>query len=164
MTAEQYKIITAPLSVRPRLCSMIICANRYITYACYLLFPFLVFCEFVYDRNLCIRTLVTAGVSFAVVSLFRRIVNSPRPYEILDIKPLMIKRTKGKSFPSRHCFSIFVIAVCWLRFVPIVGILLLILGVLLALLRVVLGVHFPRDVVAGALIGILSGIIGMYIV
>ena len=43
------------------------------------------------------------------------------------------------------------------------GILFLILGVLLAVIRVIGGVHFPRDVAAGAAIGILVGILGFYI-
>ena len=43
------------------------------------------------------------------------------------------------------------------------GILFLILGVLLAVIRVIGGVHFPRDVAAGASIGILVGILGFYI-
>ena len=34
-------------------------------------------------------------------------------------------------------------------------------GAVLAALRVLLGVHFIRDVVAGALIGVISGVIGL---
>ena len=36
-------------------------------------------------------------------------------------------------------------------------------GVLLAFIRVVSGVHFPRDVVVGALLGMLAGFVGLWI-
>ena len=41
------------------------------------------------------------------------------------------------------------------------GIGLLLLGAVLGVMRVLLGVHFIRDVVAGALIGVISGAIGL---
>ncbi|WP_366517927.1 hypothetical protein [uncultured Senegalimassilia sp.] len=34
---------------------------------------------------------------------------------------------------------------------------------LLAVIRVVSGVHFPRDVVVGALLGVLAGFVGLWI-
>jgi membrane-associated phospholipid phosphatase len=44
------------------------------------------------------------------------------------------------------------------------GILIGIAGILLAWSRVAGGVHFPRDVIAGALIGVFSGVIGYYVI
>ena len=41
------------------------------------------------------------------------------------------------------------------------GIGLFALGAALGLIRVILGVHFIRDVVAGALIGVISGAVGL---
>ena len=43
-------------------------------------------------------------------------------------------------------------------------ILIGIAGILLAWSRVAGGVHFPRDVIAGALIGVFSGVIGYYVI
>ena len=53
--------------------------------------------------------LAIPGISFVAVSIFRKCYNAKRPYEIYDFKPLIPKDTIGKSFPSRHVFSIFVI-------------------------------------------------------
>ncbi|WP_200789018.1 phosphatase PAP2 family protein [Atopostipes suicloacalis] len=103
------------------------------------------------------------GISFVFVSIFRHYVNAPRPYEVADIEPIIEKETTGNSFPSRHVFSIFVIATTLYFISKPLGILLMIAGVLLAILRVVGGVHFPRDVIAGAIIGIVSGVLGFYL-
>jgi membrane-associated phospholipid phosphatase len=43
------------------------------------------------------------------------------------------------------------------------GIILLALGVLLCIARVLLGIHFVRDVIAGALIGVCSAALGILI-
>ena len=73
------------------------------------------------------------------------------------------KDTAGKSFPSRHVFSVFIIAATIFYVHPSAGILLGLLGVVLAVLRVIGGVHEPRDVIAGALAGILCGVLGYYV-
>ena len=60
-------------------------------------------------------------------------------------------------------FSVFVIAFAfYYTFVP-AGIVLSVLGVLLAVVRVVGGVHFPRDVLCGAAIGMLCGAVGFFL-
>ena len=96
-------------------------------------------------------------MSFLLVSVFRNLYNAKRPYELLEIQPLIHKDKKGKSFPSRHVFSVFVIAMTFLWLCPPAGVVFLVVGVLLALCRVIGGVHFPRDVIAGALAGIAAG-------
>lgn len=159
MTAEGYARLTRPLRARPRLLRLVVGLNRGLTYAGYALYPLLlVLVGFADASSLCWFVLVP-GVSFALLSLVRARINAPRPYEVLDIEPLIHKDTRGKSFPSRHVFSIFVIAMAWLAFVPPVGAVLLVLSVLMAVLRVVGGVHWPRDVVAGALCGMAAGAI-----
>ena len=44
------------------------------------------------------------------------------------------------------------------------GPVILMLGVALAAIRVIAGVHFPRDVIAGALAGILLGYVGFWLI
>lgn len=110
-----------------------------------------------------VRLVLTCGVSFAALSLARRALNFPRPYEVYGLPPLLHKETQGKSFPSRHVFSICVIGTSMLYILPPLGVALLILGALLAAARVVSGVHFVRDVAAGAALGVLSAVVGFSI-
>ncbi len=108
--------------------------------------------------------LLVPVISFILVTLFRRIVHAKRPYEVWDTPPLIDKETAGRSFPSRHVFSAFIIAMAalWL-WIP-GGIILLIAGAVLAYLRVAARVHFVRDVIAGAAIGVGLGLLGFWII
>lgn len=106
------------------------------------------------------KVLLIPGISFVLLSPVRKYMNASRPYEVFDIVPIINKDTKGSSFPSRHVFSAFVIAMTLYYISMPIGILLMFLGTILAIVRVVGGVHFPRDVIVGAIIGVLCGIIG----
>ena len=111
-----------------------------------------------------IRLLVTTGVPFIVVSVLRRLLNAPRPYELYsDIYETPPRSGRGASFPSRHVFSAFAIGTEIVFIYPAVGCAVLFLGVLIAVSRVLLGKHFPRDVIAGALVGVATSLIGMII-
>lgn len=105
---------------------------------------------------------VTA-VGFAAVSFFRRRFNAPRPYECCSIAPLIARDGAGKSFPSRHAFSAFAIAASWFAGSAPVAVVLLVAAVVLAVCRVLGGVHFPRDVVVGALIGSATGALAAFL-
>lgn len=108
-----------------------------------------------------IELLIITGVPFAALSVMRRLINAPRPYELLEFYEKKPKGKSGCSFPSRHVFSVFVIASVIVPTNIALGITLFILGAVLGAMRVLLGVHFIRDVVAGALIGAVSGAIGL---
>ena len=92
-------------------------------------------------------------VFFVLITIVRKKINAKRPYELYGFKPVIKKDTKGLSFPSRHVFSIFVIGGSIWVINKILGTIILIMGVLLAIIRVICGVHFPKDVIAGAVIG-----------
>ena len=80
-------------------------------------------------------------------------------YQTWAIQPLIKKDSLGKSFPSRHVFSATVIAMLALTLNPWLGGAMLFLAGALALLRVLGGVHYPSDVLAGYAIGILVGLL-----
>ena len=97
------------------------------------------------------------AAGFGLLSLVRRRLNRPRPYELYDLNPLIERDGSGESFPSRHAFSAFTIAAAWFSTAPLVATFLLVAACLVGVCRVLGGVHFPRDVVAGALAGVVTG-------
>ena len=60
------------------------------------------------------KLILTPLTSFIEVSFFRKCIDAKRPYVKYNITPLVKKDKKGESMPSRHVFSITIIAMCWL--------------------------------------------------
>lgn len=163
MNAEQYAALSRPFRDNPAALRTLVLVNDGLKWLCYLLYPMLLIVVTLYDPSLLLKEILVPAVLFIGLSVFRRFYNAPRPYEALAIDPLIHKDTQGKSFPSRHIFSVFMIAMCWLAYCPLVGIALLAGGVVMAVVRVIGGVHYPRDVIAGALVAVLGGILGLWI-
>ena len=116
------------------------------------------------DLYFAVKLMAVCGIPFVVVSAVRRLINAPRPYELFDdIYERPPKNKKGCSFPSRHVFSAFSIGTGLCFLYPIVGAVTILLGAVIAAARVLLGKHFLRDVIAGALIGAVTSVIGMII-
>lgn len=111
-----------------------------------------------------IRFLAVCAISFAGATALRSALNRPRPYELYPIDALIKKDTKGKSFPSRHLFSASVISCALLWISAPAGIACFAATAILAAIRVVGGVHFPKDVIAGIALGIACGTIGFWII
>lgn len=96
---------------------------------------------------------------FVILSLLRKKINAPRPYEKWDIKPLLDRDSPGQSMPSRHVFSATIISMACLHTSLTMGMICLILSAFLGLVRVLGGVHFPEDVVVGYICGLVWGVL-----
>ena len=106
-------------------------------------------------------TVFPAGCLLAS-SLLRKKINRKRPYEQLAIRPLLDKKG-GKSFPSNHTASAFVLAATTFRLSVILGCVMLLLAIITGLSRIAAGLHWPEDVLCGGLLGITFGILGLLI-
>lgn len=165
MQQDQYNRMADALRSHPKALGWILGANRLITGLTMAAYPaLLLYLLFTAKYEMLYHTVLVPGVAFVVVSLFRRVYNAPRPYEKMDIRPLIPKDTHGRSFPSRHVFSIFIIGMCFTQVSPILAGLIFLAGIFLAIVRVIGGVHFIGDVIAGALLGIFIGILGFYFI
>ena len=116
------------------------------------------------DLYLAVRLAFVCGAPYVLVSLVRRLVDAPRPYEVYnDIYTVPPKKREGESFPSRHTFSVFSIGTALLFVYPALAALVLVMGAFLSASRVLLGKHFVRDVLVGALLGIMTSLLGMLV-
>ncbi len=160
ITVQQYQCITGPLRRHPALLRGMMLVNRLMTVSIYAAYPLLLVCLLLRRDPRFWHVLLVPGISFILLSLLRDHINAPRPYEKLNITPLIHKDTKGHSFPSRHVFSAAVISTAFLYCGCMLGAIFLVFSLLLAFIRVLGGVHFPRDVLAGLLMGLGSGVVG----
>lgn len=163
MTAQTYEKWSAPFRKHFRAQRILKIGNQILTAVTYGSYLTLLAVAAVQQNPWFWRVLLIPAAAFCGVTVFRKVCNAKRPYEVLDIIPLLGRHKVGQSFPSRHAFSIFMIAMAVGSMWSMGGILFLILGVLLAVVRVLGGVHFPRDVIAGAVTGILVGILGFWL-
>lgn len=146
------RAITLLLKITCTVCVILICA----TYALGMLIALLA-----KEYKLLLGITVPAAVGLLAVTLTRIFINAPRPYELHDFYEVKPRRKKGRSFPSRHAYSAFVITVLLSNlFHPAVVVALAVVSLALCATRVLLGIHFIRDIVAGMLIGILGGVLG----
>lgn len=77
----------------------------------------------------------------------------PRPYEVHQDIWLSGTPLDKFSFPSGHTLHAVIFTLAALEYYPELSIILITFTIMIGLSRVVLGLHYPSDVIAGALIG-----------
>jgi membrane-associated phospholipid phosphatase len=95
-------------------------------------------------------------VAIALNYLLKLIVRRPRP--VLEGLPPLGGAPSSLSFPSAHATSAFAVATAMTRVEPL-GALAFVLAFALALGRPYLGMHYPSDVLVGAVLGVGLGLI-----
>lgn len=100
-----------------------------------------------------IVALAVWGADLAALGI-KAAVERPRPYlSIPDPEPLILG-VVGDSFPSGHAATSFAGAATLVRFLPRSWAVLFVLATAIAFSRVYVGVHYPTDVVGGAILGL----------
>ncbi len=148
MTKEQYEKLSRPFRTQmPR--KRLLAVNKRLTYLGYAAYPAMLIHLFFTATDKLPAAVIVPGSGFVLLTLIRKLINKPRPYEVLDIVPIIKKDTRGNSMPSRHVFSMTEIAMTAFLISPVIGGILMIFSLCLACIRVIGGVHYPADVVAG---------------
>ena len=158
---EWYDHIAGKIENKPFLLSLLRTFNRFMTVVMPMIYLTLLAITYLQQglgKQVLIYVFVPAS-GFVILSLLRKKINAPRPYEEWTIKPLLDRDSPGQSMPSRHVFSATIISMACLHTSLTIGMTCLILSAFLGLVRVLGGVHFPKDVVVGYICALVWGVI-----
>ena len=108
------------------------------------------------------RMVVQAAASailarLVIVELIRWLWPRTRPFVENNVNLLFNYNPSAASFPSGHAAFYFAIAAVIYFYNKKIGILFFLAAFLISLARIFVGVHWPSDIIAGALVGIFSG-------
>ena len=158
---EWYNHIAGKIENKPIFLRLLRAFNRFITVVMPMIYLTLLATTYFQQglgKQIWIYVFVPAS-GFVILSLLRKKVNAPRPYEVWEIVPLLNRDSPGQSMPSRHVFSATIISMACLHASLSVGVILLVLSAFLGLARVSGGVHYLKDVVVGYIFGLVWGVI-----
>ncbi|RZU38651.1 undecaprenyl-diphosphatase [Fluviicoccus keumensis] len=109
------------------------------------------------------QTLLTAGVGVLIYKLLKQRTLRPRPYQVHQAVVLGERPLDHFSFPSGHTLHAVLFTVMLGANFPALLPVLLVFTPLVALSRMVLGLHYPTDVLAGAFLGGGLGVMGLWL-
>mgnify|MGYP001677921858 CR=1 FL=1 len=158
---EWYDHIAGNIENKPFLLSLLRTFNRFMTVVMPMIYLTLLATTYLqqeFGKQILMYVFIPAS-GFVILSLLRKKINAPRPYEVWEIVPLLDRDSPGQSMPSRHVFSATIISIACLHASLSVGLILLVLSALLGLVRVLGGVHYPKDVLVGYICALVWGLI-----
>lgn len=111
---------------------------------------------------LAVKAVIAIGITVALCDVaayrgIKTVIQRPRPPDAHISVVLRTNHYSGPSFPSNHATNMFGAATILSFLIPGSGMIFFPIAALVAYSRVYVGVHYPFDVLAGALLGIFIG-------
>ena len=129
-----------------------------------ILFVFILFWKRSYSKKAIFISLGSAVVArFIFVGIFRYFLYSPRPFLILDKVNQLMNHEFESSFPSGHASFYFALAMGVYLYNKKAGLVCLILAGLMGFARIFVSVHWPLDILGGAVLGIATAMLVSYL-
>ena len=111
-------------------------------------------------QHAALKGLVALGVCQLAVALINIVVGRPRPVEQLSDVTVLFYEPINSSFPAHPVATVVALGVVLWSVTHRLGGAVLFLGILLGVGRIIAGLWFPTDVLAGIAIGVLSAWLG----
>ena len=115
------------------------------------------------DRLLAYELVLGILTLWLVVELMKALLHRGRPFIRLTQTRVVGGRASGRSFPSGHTSQVFFMATLLVQHFHLgvwAAILLYGIALLVGITRLYVGAHYPRDVLAGAILGSAWGLLG----
>ena len=118
-------------------------------------------------KKVAIITFVAILFSGAIAYVLKHLVHEQRPFMLLDNVRLLIVEDDLNSFPSGHT-TCTVAAVTTLilnmkelsqKYYKIIDVVLVVFAVIIGFSRMYIGVHYPGDILAGIIVGLIGAFI-----
>lgn len=104
---------------------------------------------------MCLLSLLIAD---GIALVLKTLIYEPRPFITFGNVHLLVVENDPFSFPSGHTTSTFAV-ICFLMFKlknNLLDVILILFGLIIGFSRIYVGVHYPFDVLAGMILGVLS--------
>jgi len=106
-------------------------------------------------KKVALRAVLAGGIGLIIAKIIGPALNRPRPFETSGVNEFLFHRP-DYSFPSDHAILLFAMAFSFLfSGYKRLAIFMFILAFVIIASRIAVGVHYPSDIIAGALIGLI---------
>jgi undecaprenyl-diphosphatase len=110
-------------------------------------------------RRAAVAAGLSAGVALIVAHFLAAAIDRHRPFVDHPLAHNFLAHASDPGFPSDHATGAFAIAFALVLRDRVIGIVALVLALVLSFGRVALGVHYPSDVFAGAVLGLMAALL-----
>lgn len=121
-----------------------------------------IFLVYTSNFNSVIKFVVIPFITLLYNSFLRYKLNMPRPFVKEGITSLTDHEASG-SCPSNHGASAMIIAIAYFAVNPYIAAALIVLAVITGISRIMVGVHYPFDIVLSWIIALVIGSIGFIV-
>ncbi len=109
-------------------------------------------------RFMVLIALISAAVSRGIITtIIRFFYHHPRPFDVLAVKQLIPEN--DYSFPSGHAALYFALSMGVYFYNKKLGAAFFVVSALMGVARIFVGVHWPADILGGALVGVITALL-----